>query len=423
MSLVDRLRRMGALRGLVAPEAPETTADPETASGGERSQSLAVTGPDRELLPRTVTCTNMHGTFLLREADYGLEHVHGTFSLGRFLDCEQRTLEILARNRSLGNLDLSRAAFLDTETTGLSGGTGTIAFLVGLARLEDGVFRVRQLFVRDFDEETAMLYQLGLLLEGASCLVTYNGKSFDVPLLVGRYVANRLRGPDLYGMPHLDLLHSARRLWRHEFAELSLGCLERAMLGIERTGDVPGALIPALYVRYLTTKRADLMEPVLHHNELDVLSLATVLAAGARACRGEGERPGECYGMARTLDLLRETEEAAAGYRRALERVQEPALERRVRKDLAAVLARGGRFNESETEWAVVAEKWQDLDALEALAKAAEHRHRDFARAVALVKQALARLHSPLLRSVASQGKRRSAFQARLSRLERKLEA
>jgi hypothetical protein len=477
MSLAERLKRLGVLRGLPA-ESPEPSDASEQSScqdagpGNEPAApggaDLALSEPEAgeglpslryvpdeppppaprslvsELLPGTVPCSNMHGSFLMREVSYSLEHVHGRFALGEMLACEPRVLELLARDRQLGSLDLTRAVFLDTETTGLSGGTGTVAFLVGLAAFEDGGLKVRQLFMRDFDEEAAMLHQLGLLLEGSSCLITYNGKSFDIPLLAGRYVANRARPPVELSLPHLDLLHPARRIWRDEFPEMSLGYLEKAMLGVQRGEDVPGALIPAMYVRYLTTRRASLMAPVLRHNELDVLSLASVLAAGARACRGDSERPGERFGVARTLDLMKSTEAAVAEYRRALalacspaqqasgSRAGDPAfdnpvrpecspaLERKIRKSLAKLLARMGEHDAAESEWHALADRWEDLDALEALAKKAEHRHRDLPGAIALVQRALARLTSPLMRGAPGQDRSRRAMHTRLARLQAK---
>ncbi len=378
-------------------------------------------GDSRGLLAGTAPCANLFGTFLLKERPYSAGQAHGDFLLSDCLDGSDPALGVLVRDAGLGGLELARAAFLDTETTGLSGGTGTVAFLVGLAGFESGAFVVRQLFMRDFDEEAAMLHQLTLLLEGASCLVTYNGKSFDLPLLAGRYVANRLPRPDFLDLPHLDLLHAARRIWRHELAEMSLGHVEKAMLGVHRGDDIPGALIPAMYVRYLTTRRAGLMEPVLRHNEIDVLSLASVLAAGLRACRGEGSRAGERYGVARALDSMRSLEKAVATYRRALELTCEPSLERKIRKDLAAALARLGCHDEAEAEWLAVAERWEDLDALEALAKRAEHRHRAPAAAEAFVHRALTRLNSPAFRNAGgSVARRRQALLTRLARLKAK---
>ncbi|MBI3892961.1 MAG: ribonuclease H-like domain-containing protein [Candidatus Wallbacteria bacterium] len=401
MTLSDRLRRIGALHG-IAPAAPI----PEPAP--------------REELSGFLPCSNMYGTFLMSERLYPLEHAHGRHALQEALACEAGALGVLARDRSMGAFDVSRALFLDTETTGLSGGTGTVAFLVGVAGFEPGGFRVRQLFMRDFDEEPALLFHLSLLLEERTGIVTYNGKSFDVPLLATRFIANRLPAPEL-DLPHLDLLHTARRLWRHELSELTLASLERSVLAVMRTGDVPGMMIPALYFRFLTERRSDLLEPVFSHNLLDVLSLVSVLAAGARACRGEGERVGERYGVARTLDAMSAREEAVQAYRRALALCREPALERTVRKSLARALARLGNHDESAVEWRTLADRWDDLDALEALAKRAEHRTRDLAEASACVERALARLNSPIYRAVRTHDRRRAALLSRRERLHAKL--
>jgi hypothetical protein len=479
MSLAERLRRVGAARGLPQPDAdtnesqaPSTPSEPATRSdlllakvvepredsggvfcslqstacslsaGGARAEAPPLRFvPDEEvadpfsgdsgdgpggllagtegLLAGTEPCLNLFGSFLLKERPYPAGHAHGDFLLKDCLDGQDPALGVLVHDAGLRGLDLTRAVFLDTETTGLSGGTGTVAFLVGLAGFDSGAFVVRQLFMRDFDEEPAMLHQLASLLEEASCLVTYNGKSFDLPLLAGRYIASRLPRPRFLELPHLDLLHAARRIWRHELPEMSLGYVERAMLGVHRGEDLPGALIPAMYVRYLLTRRAGLMEPVLRHNELDVLSLASVLAAGMRACRGEGSRAGERYGVARTLESMRSRAEAVETYRQALALASEPALERKIRKDLAAALARLGNHDEAEAAWLTVADRWEDLDALEALAKRAEHHHRAPGAAEAFVHRALARLNSPVLRNVGgSVARRRQALLTRLARLK-----
>ncbi len=400
MSLTDRLKRLGAVHRM-APVEPLPPREPAGDVAGFEP------------------CANGFGTFLMRERFYPLTHAHGCHALGEALGCEEKTLGVLARDRRMGTFDVSRALFLDTETTGLSGGTGTVAFLVGVAGFEAGGFRVRQLFMRDFDEEPALLFGLSLLLSERTGLVTYNGKTFDMPLLATRFVANRLAVPEL-DLPHLDLLHAARRLWRHDLQEVTLGAVERSVLALVRTGDVPGMMIPALYFQYLTQRRAAALEPVFSHNLLDLLSLVSVIAAGARACRGEGRGAGEHYGVARTHDSMKSPGEAVEGYRRALAAATEEPLQRTIRKGLARALARAGRGDEAAAEWRLVSERWEDLEALEALAKWAEHRRRDLAMASELVERALAKLNSPLFRSIRAHDRQRAAFLLRRERLAAK---
>lgn len=172
----------------------------------------------------------------------------------------------------------SRVAFVDTETTGLAGGSGTYAFLVGIARFEDEAFVLRQFFLRGPWEERPLLEAAAELLHGADAVVSYNGKSFDVPLLAGRFALHGMPDP-LRATPHVDLLHLARRVWRERLPDCSLGEVERGALGMRRGAeDVPGHLIPELYFSFLRSGDASALTGVLHHNELDICSLAALLA-------------------------------------------------------------------------------------------------------------------------------------------------
>src|SRR5207245_11750591 len=165
--------------------------------------------------------------------------------------------------------------FLVTETTGLAGGTGTYAFLVGAGWIEGDVFVVAQHFMRDLDEEPALLAALAPLLERAGGVVTFNGAGFDLPLLETRFVLARRRWPAT--LPHLDLLRPSRRVWTGCFDDCRLGTLERDVLGLAREEDVPGALIPSLYFDWLRRRRAAPLARVFAHNRDDVLSLAALV--------------------------------------------------------------------------------------------------------------------------------------------------
>src|SRR5262249_33194494 len=142
--------------------------------------------------------------------------------------------------------DPSRIAFLDTETTGLSGGTGTYAFLVGIGTWRSSGFLVEQFFMRNFDEEAAVICPLEERLSQVKVVVTFNGKCFDLPLLESRFVMHRRDWPLADGI-HLDLLHPSRRLWKLRLKDCSLANLEREVLGFEREEDIPGYLIPQVY--------------------------------------------------------------------------------------------------------------------------------------------------------------------------------
>lgn len=223
------------------------------------------------------------------------------------------TLGLLALDPSIGACDPKKALYLDTETTGLAGGTGTVAFLVGLAFFDEaqGTFVLEQMLLRRLGEEVPILEQLERRLAGASMIVTYNGKSFDVPLLSARYVMNRLKKPDV--PPHLDLLHIARRIHKHRLTTCNLATIESHVLGRERMGDVAGADIVEAYAHFLRTGDEGSLHGVVTHNEHDVLAMVALLGlygepfgekeAGAEAPSGPGAGLGasDLAGIARTL--------------------------------------------------------------------------------------------------------------------------
>jgi hypothetical protein len=224
-------------------------------------------------------------------------------------------LALLALSPELSDRALSGALFLDTETTGL-GGSGAVAFLVGLAWFEPGGQLVlEQLLLREPGDEPAMLRHLGRRLQRASLLVTYNGKSFDMPLLLGRYVMNRL--PEPAPVPHLDLLHVARRLHKARLGQCRLVSLESGVLGFERGDDIPGCDIPPLYGHYLRTGDGGVLWPVVEHNAWDVMSMAAL--TGLYGEPVEALHPLDLVGVARTLKRAGALAEASRVAERAVE--------------------------------------------------------------------------------------------------------
>lgn len=171
--------------------------------------------------------------------------------------------------------DVNKLLFLDTETTGLSGGAGTVAFEIGVGFIDTRGMVIRQYVMRDYGEEGPMLEELAELIRKSDTIVTFNGKTFDLPLLESRMVMNRIRLP-LMQMPHLDLLHAARRVYKLRLKRCSLSVLEEAVLGHTREDDLPGSQVPQRYFDYIKTKEFALLEDVLRHNFDDVRSLAAL---------------------------------------------------------------------------------------------------------------------------------------------------
>ncbi len=266
--------------------------------------------------------TTYHGQCFVVEATYPPDHLHGNLPLSAFLGLSPETIAQIARDAALASVDLRRVCFLDTETTGLSSGTGTMAFVVGLGFFAEGGFRLCQYFLRDPGDELAMVEALAERLPEFEALVSFNGRAFDVPILENRFILARAPPPTA-GMPHLDLLHPARRLWHYHLPSCALGTLEREVLSVTREqDDVPGGVIPYLYRDYLRTGDAREMKRVLYHNAVDILSLVTL---ATRLCRAfanpwaDGMLSGaEFYGLGRWYEADGRLAEAERAYRAAL---------------------------------------------------------------------------------------------------------
>jgi hypothetical protein len=174
--------------------------------------------------------------------------------------------------------DSKNFLFIDTETTGLAGGAGTIAFVVGIGFLQEDCFLIRQYFLKNQDGEEALLHDLNRYLQRFNTFVSYNGKSFDIPLLQTRFIMNQLPFPS-QSFGHIDLLHIVRRLWKYCLADCSLQTVENQILQMKRNNklEIPGAAIPQEYFFYLETGDASAMKRVLEHNETDIYSLYLIV--------------------------------------------------------------------------------------------------------------------------------------------------
>ncbi|TYP72545.1 ribonuclease H-like domain-containing protein [Paenibacillus methanolicus] len=273
------------------------------------------------------------GGFLLRETRYPLDFRHGEHRLSEITDVLQglAQFELYSEAKSMGANKVDpelfpmavvpeRMLFLDLETTGLGVGTGNVPFMVGLGFIEEDAYVVQQMLIRHPAEERAMLRYLSEKLPAYSHLVTYNGRTFDWPVLAGRLVLNGLR--DFRWEPyHVDLLHPSRSIWRNTLSSCKLSHVEEERLGIEREDDVPGSLAPAIYFQFLADGNPDPLFGVFRHNEIDMLSLAALVirfghllggAMGGRLAYPEG--PEEQLRTGLWLERMGQTEEAAALY-------------------------------------------------------------------------------------------------------------
>jgi uncharacterized protein len=260
------------------------------------------------------------GRHLEKETLYPAHRSHGSADIGALSELPRDLLTALSGG-AIPDAGPDEWAFLDTETTGLAGGTGTCAFLVGVGRIAPDGFRVRQFFMRDYGEEASQLDALARHLQPFRVLITYNGRAFDQPLLETRYRMNRAR-PPFPRMEHLDLLYGARRLWKLRFESCRLVDLESQVLGVERDGDIPGALIPYVYFEYLRRREAARLAPVFEHNAIDILTLACLTGIVPHAFQDPANVPlrhgSEMAGLARWLRAAGDLEGSRTLLRRAL---------------------------------------------------------------------------------------------------------
>jgi uncharacterized protein len=260
------------------------------------------------------------GRHLVIHKVYDADHYHGKVHLDRFSCTDLQRFMLLMKAK--GSVDSRDAiVFLDTETTGIQGGTGTVPFLVGLGYFDGEEFHLRQYFIRDFDEEPSMLLAIGDLLQRFKLVVTYNGSSFDLPLLETRLTLARLNSP-FTDMAHLDLLPWARRLWRQGHGSCRLAALESRIVTFLRGPDIPGAMIPRSYFDFLQGHGAAVMSSVLTHNVHDVVSLAALTVCACDCTTREPaafDNPLDLYSLGRIMENTSEWQRAMDFYERALQ--------------------------------------------------------------------------------------------------------
>jgi hypothetical protein len=362
---------------------------------------------------------NSRGEFFLAREAFPFGRPYGKLRIGDIPSADLSPLKLVLNDATMP--DPSRLVFLDTETTGLAGGTGTCAFLIGIGNVEGMKFVVRQFFLRDYPEEKAVLEALAEALEPCEGIVTFNGKTFDVPLLETRYALARMKSP-LDRLIHFDALHPARRLWKLRLESCKLTDLEEAILGISREGDVPGSEIPAIYFDYLRSGDARGLQPVFYHNALDVVTLAALTVELARALGDGGAEalgsPLDLFSLSRILGTAGAKEKSISACRQALEAGLPQQVESLALKHLAAELKRKRQHESAVDLWLELSRRETPfaLEALEELAIHYEHHLHDLPQALEFALAALARL-TDQLPLVA----RRPRFTKRLERLQKKM--
>jgi len=381
--------------------------------------------PLEEAVPGRVV-ESAHGRCYVSDHRRAAGEPHAGAPLDLALEACTDSLAALARDGRLRELDIGRTAFLDTETTGLSSGAGTYAFLVGIGRFVEGAFHVRQFFMRDPSEERAQLVEAADWVDGCDGLVTFNGRSFDMPLLATRYTMHRLRAP-LARALHLDLLPPSRRLWRRRLPNCTLQSLERHVLGLERVDDVPGWLVPQRYFRYQEDGDGRPLVGVFQHNALDIVTMVALVERIASAYRRPEEvvRHGpDWLSLARAYAAAGEGPRAIAACEGALARGLAPNEADEAVETMGLVAKRAGDWARAVAVWTDMAGQARPrrLFAFEELAKYYEHRAdpREPERALALCRRARELVRSGTLRPRRGRHVALAELDHRIGRLERR---
>jgi uncharacterized protein len=395
MDLRERLRmlkaanaaRHGVTGAAVRPAAQPQGAQPEGAP-------VRADGPARigGLDGYQVASGAGHAFFV--QTEYPVEYCRGPLPLEHVYTLPPGAWELLGR---VQGFDARRAVYLDTETTGL-GGMGTYLFLVGLGFFDGHNFVVRQYFMRDYPDEPAHLEAIQRELSRFDALVTFNGRSFDWPLLEGRFLLHRMR-PPLGGAPHLDLLHPSRRIWKERLRSCTLTNLEAEVLGLRRHGDIPGELIPSLYFQYLRSGEIEPLIPVFLHNRMDIVSLVSLagwlghMAAAPLEQTPDGELVcgDDLVALARLLQARGHAAEALLCLEAALQRGLGAVSEAKALGALSQSYKRVRDHERAVAVWERMIELEPNLAAfpLIELAKYYEHAARDYGRALGYAQQAL----------------------------------
>lgn len=348
--------------------------------------------PIEELVKGEVISTPEGETFLTKE--YFPSHFqYGEMALRDILDIPTYPAHLLSRDERLKELDFGKALFLDTETTGLTGGTGTFAFMVGLGFFDENQFSIYQFFMRDYSEERASLSLLKDMMESFQFLVTFNGRQYDIPLLETRFILSRIHSK-IREMPNFDLLYPSRKIWKGAYENCRLVTLESRLLGVERADDIPSEWIPYLYFDYIQTGDGRKIQQVFYHNQMDILSMVALAGRihlvyhdpqAARPRKGI-----EHFALGRLFWEHGQREKAIPCFEIALKRCTDD-LSWDVMKWLSVAFKKTGQAERAKSLWEEML-NWsykKDTFPYVELAKYHEHRLKDWGKAIAYVDQAL----------------------------------
>lgn len=345
--------------------------------------------PISEVLPGRFVDTQF-GTAFVVESEFPSDYQHGIVSFN--VPCDLRMLCRWGQAPHLEETGIDRFLFLDTETTGLAGGTGTFAFMVGLGYWTGSGFRLVQLFMEDPAQEAAMIATLNQAVDLFTAVVSFNGKSFDIPLLNARCTLNGFDSP-FPRLDHLDLLALARRLWRNRLPSRALGSLEVDILNVSRSQEeIPGWMIPEMYYQYLRSRDARPLAGVFYHNAMDILSLAALFRHTADLLtdplRQEQPESLDIIAIARLYEELGHMDRAIDLYEAGLRLGLPDEFLLQTIMRFATLYRRRGEWQRAIDLWKMAAER-RCMEACVELAKFYEHQARSYEQALEWTRRAI----------------------------------
>lgn len=378
---------------------------------------------------------NRFGEFVLVRKGFDPEGLQQEVRLPRSWEISGEMLARVCSSRKPGEpksspvpFDPAQAAFFDCETTGLAGGVGTYAFLVGVGYLSEDEFVVEQYFMQDFHQERAVLQAVAERLSGFRFLVSYNGKCYDLPLLETRWTIHRMDF-DSGQWTHVDLLYPCRRLWKRRLGDCSLGNVEDRILGVRRKMDVPSYMVPQIYFDYLRSGELEPLVPVFHHNLYDILTLLRLAILIDNTLEDSTfekiQDPIDLYSLGRIHRNLGNHEASVRCFERALSERPSPELHLDIQLHLSYLQKRSGCLEAAADIWhgLIEGDFPFSVSAHEELAKYYEHRRKDYHKALFLVDGAVSYLScDPSLSVSPGQKRRLDSFEYRKSRLRRKIQ-
>lgn len=390
-SFLNRLRMLGVQIGT---DSTTTHASPKIDSGI----------PIEKIIPGKSYSTIFGDAFVF-EKQYSPDYRHGMIDFnGRF---DLTTLLAWSRLPVDPPIQIDEIVFLDTETSGLAGGSGTLVFLVGLGYWKQGNYHITQVFLRHPAEEDAFLTALDELITPFRIMVTYNGKSFDAPLLNNRYILNGFNNP-LKEKHHIDLLSLTRRIWRNRLNDRSLGNLEQEILGFHRSAEeIPGWMVPQMYFEYLQTQNADPMKGVFYHNEVDIVSLSALFVHLANLLQNPleaNERQSlDWIAIARLYEELKDYDRAVQLYEASLKIGLPTHFFIQTLYRFASLYRRTGEYDKALVLW-MKAVEFNEVEACVEIAKYYEHHQKSHYQALEWTETALKFLNTlPLPRYIKKQ--------------------